>query len=81
MHNLIYFLKDTLTVPKIKNLSLSREKEKYETIIKSLQQRQEQKEVQGTKTNQVDKDMDMTIMENELKKYLRTALPAINNKK
>jgi hypothetical protein len=67
IHNIIQFLKSTLTVPKIKDLVHS-PLQKYETIIKNMSSTNT-KPVEFSYTNQ-----DPDTMKNELKNFLKDQL-------
>ena len=71
IHNIIQFLKSTLTVPKIKDLVHS-PLQKYETIIKNMSSTNT-KQVEFSYTD-ANPNPDPDTMKNELKNFLKDQL-------
>jgi len=69
LHNLYIFFKETLTVPKMKDL-VKRPQQKYDTLFRELRnmQNQESNSIHAVGNNSNDPSND--AMKNELKRYL-----------
>ena len=67
LHNLYIFFKETLTVPKMKDL-VRRPQQKYDTLFRELRQELESSKSTGNNSNASDPSND--AMKNELKRYL-----------
>ena len=65
LHNLYFFFKETLTVPKMKDM-VKRPQQKYDTLFRELRMRNE--ESNGNAENDVTNAN--AAMKNELKRYL-----------
>jgi hypothetical protein len=66
LHNLYSFFKETLTVPKMKDL-VRRPQQKYDTLFRELRQELESSKSTG---NDNTSDPSNDAMKNELKRYL-----------
>jgi hypothetical protein len=64
LHNLYSFFKETLTVPKIKDM-VKRPQQKYETLFRELHD-----QVHTNATAKATNDANANEMKNELKRYL-----------
>lgn len=72
LHNLYIFFKDTLTVPKMKDL-VKRPQQKYDTLFRELQSQQSQQSqrMQNSESRSGNDDnSENDAMKNELKRYL-----------
>lgn len=67
LHNLYVFFKETLTVPKMKDL-VKRPQQKYDTLFRELQKQEMQ--LPNTDTTNHGNDSANDAMKNELKRYL-----------
>ena len=71
LHNLYFFFKETLTVPKMKDL-VKRPQQKYDTLFRELRMRNEESNGNSEKSaNDANDANDANVeMKNELKRYL-----------
>lgn len=68
LHNLYSFFKETLTVPKMKDL-VKRPQQKYDTLFRELRSMQNP-ETSNSNLNGGGNDSSTDAMKNELKRYL-----------
>jgi hypothetical protein len=81
VHNLIQFFRDTLTIPKVKDL-VNAPSQKYENMFLAMNNSREDKKINSTfdenykqsllPTKVREIDVDVGNMKNELKQYLKT---------
>jgi biopolymer transport protein ExbB/TolQ len=75
LHNLYFFFKETLTVPKMKDM-VKRPQQKYDAIFRELRMHREESNLGGivetasVNKNENDNDNTNEAMKTELKRYL-----------
>ena len=69
LHKLYAFFKDTLTVPKIKDM-VKRPQQKYETLFRELRNRGQDFAVNDETNSNTNANANAVAMKNELKRYL-----------
>ena len=70
LHNLYFFFKETLTVPKMKDM-VKRPQQKYDALFRELRMRNQESNFNSEKCTNDANDADANAaMKNELKRYL-----------
>jgi len=69
LHNLYFFFKETLTVPKMKDM-VKRPQQKYDTLFRELRMRNEESKSADDGNAENDVTNANAAMKNELKRYL-----------
>jgi len=69
LHHLYSFFKETLTVPKIKDM-VKRPQQKYEVLFRELRNQVVEQEQQSTFSTSISNSNSNDDMKNELKRYL-----------
>lgn len=70
LHNLYFFFKETLTVPKMKDM-VKRPQQKYDALFRELRMRNQESNFNSEKSTNDANDADANAaMKNELKRYL-----------
>ena len=67
LHNLYYFFKDTLTIPKMKDM-VKRPQQKYDALFRELSMHHA--ESKTANANATNDENDAASMKNELKRYM-----------
>jgi hypothetical protein len=64
LHNLYYFFKETLTIPKMKDM-VKRPQQKYDALFRELEESKNANAMHAT-----NDENDAALMKNELKRYM-----------